>query len=902
MRKGLLRQSLLCALLAGVFPSLAVAAPPIEALQRSVQQRWGPTSEGARTTFPKRSGDNADPGPYPADGFYGNDLDDPTKLNVLLEDLEGKVFDSLAAGYVTFNEGSFVGTKTGIGYASGGGNYTFAAPIETTVAAICKRPAAPANLMPSSERVALLKTALKRCTVAVHNQFFPYDHRLKKSASGSTFPNNTGCGSANPAAISAWYGTDFSEGDNNMYQGQCAEAFSENIPQGGGSGFPLYNKTNFSSIATRSHRNVGDAPGSVIFCGVLTGTSTHADPFCPIPVNDSWQVVDRKSAQSLTISNWIGHSRDHREPPPSMSCSTDRWTIYVMGSLLVGALQDDWDDDDCSSCAGDDVRCATPGLDSLSFRLGLGRSDYGRKRDELRLSASALTRGFCSPGSVKIQAGPDGLLAKDSTNGLPVQFSNASCILNFVVGSESSFEIREFPRSAVTGSAVDGVYPVSGNPTRRVVIENLPSAANPSVPDWNRVRITVWSGSTAVQTNAWTYTPATGSWAFDRENGQAREVLTPTWNADRSQRTERRKLYDSAGNLVSVTDEVFQVYKWLDQSSGEELVRRVRDPDGAALVETWEYYADYAYGQNLGRYRRLRLHVEPSGRWEWFDYDTYGREIQRVFQHLGSASPGTGTPAASSHQAVVTTYSSSAPHRTRVESVLGTIVRKSWTIYISPSETQEIVVASPTAAYTDAANLVTVTKTYSVGEFSGRVRSIRRPDGTLETYAYAWQGNPAVLVTTKSVGAPNAANDAVTDGWKTVTTTNAAGQDFVVQTDDMLPGVTFPRVLRRWPTASAGRPPGPTRMAPPSRFPTAAAGSSRAPTATGSPPPTAMIGWRVGPPARPPMASSKAPCSTRPGAFWRAAASAPTNPPSRKKSISTTWPGAARRAPTPWGA
>ncbi len=749
-------------------------APPIEALQRSVQQRWGPYSGGGQTTFPKRG--DVDPGAYPSDGFYGSDLDDPTKLNALLDALENQVFGGLATRYVTFDAASFTGTRWGL-KGNEWGTTTWVPWAEKTVAALCARPSA---LLPADERVALLKAALKRCVVTVQDNPGPYQNYVLINGVTLRAADGTTCGAANGPATSAWNSHGFRRQDIIQYFNVCALAGASNYPQGGGGGYPSYNETSWSSTATRGYFEAGDASGSVIYFGLLDPGSTHADPLCPTPINDSYQPIDRKTARGTTVSKWIGYCDDYPGPPLSFSCGSDWWRMNAHVAMFVGSFQDDWQDQDCSSCEGEDARCATPGLDSLAFRLGLGRSDFGRKRDELSLRANTLGRGFCSLGSVKIQAGPGGTLAKDSTTGLPVQFSNASCVVNFaIVTPESSFEIREFPRSAISGpqDATTKVYPVSGNPARRVVVENLPSVANPLVPDWNKVRITVWSGSTAVQTNLWIYDPATGGWVFDRENGQAREVLTPTWNSGHTQRTERRQLYDAANNLVSVTNETFQVYAW-----GEELVQRVRDPDGAALTETWDYYAVYDSGYNVGRYGRLRLHVEPSGRWEWFDYDALGRETRRISQHLGSvfSEPLDGNV----HRMVETTYATtSVPRRQRTDTTLGVLTRRSWTYFVDASETREILAANATSSWDDPANLVTSTLTWTVGDCSGRVKSIRRPDGTLETFDYTYSSDGSTLTTTRTVGSPS--EGAVADGQRTVTVVNQADQETVVQTYDV---------------------------------------------------------------------------------------------------------------------
>src|SRR5262249_26090334 len=98
-----------------IWSSNSSAAPPIEALQRSVQQRWPVVNSGAHCVFPRATSDvSGNPVPaYPPNGYYGADLDNPGTLNSLVQDLENKVFLNLVNSYYLLD--SVEGTQLAFG-------------------------------------------------------------------------------------------------------------------------------------------------------------------------------------------------------------------------------------------------------------------------------------------------------------------------------------------------------------------------------------------------------------------------------------------------------------------------------------------------------------------------------------------------------------------------------------------------------------------------------------------------------------------------------------------------------------------------------------------------------------------------------------------------------------------
>jgi hypothetical protein len=80
--------------------------------------------------------------------------------------------------------------------------------------------------------------------------------------------------------------------------------------------------------------------------------------------------------------------------------------------------------------------------------------------------------------------------------------------------------------------------------------------------------------------------------------------------------------------------------------------------------------------------------------------------------------------------------------RTTSTSILGTAVSKNYHVYKTNAAGEYVEItercSDPSKPYGDAANLRTVKTIYAsdTGISSGRVKTIERPDGTLETYSY----------------------------------------------------------------------------------------------------------------------------------------------------------------------
>src|SRR6185312_11772984 len=90
----------------------------------------------------------------------------------------------------------------------------------------------------------------------------------------------------------------------------------------------------------------------------------------------------------------------------------------------------------------------------------------------------------------------------------------------------------------------------------------------------------------AVQKNHdYAWDEASGSWSLDEGEGLRRESRLSQQVGDK--RVERTTVSDGTGAVASIVDKTYEQFAW-----GEEIVKEVRDPDGAALTTNTGYYTE----------------------------------------------------------------------------------------------------------------------------------------------------------------------------------------------------------------------------------------------------------------------------------------------------------------------
>src|SRR5262249_31115309 len=144
-----------------------------------------------------------------------------------------------------------------------------------------------------------------------------------------------------------------------------------------------------------------------------------------------------------------------------------------------------------------------------------------------------------------------------------------------------------------------------------------------------------------------------------------------------NQRVETAIVYNPSNSIVSKVVNTYQAFPW-----GEEQIKQVVDPNGAALTTTWSYYTNSV--TDAVSYMHLKEMVRPNGYWERYEYDSMERETKRVSQFQNTALGS----AENANRVVTTTYASGDPAITSIEKLLGQEVSRRYTVYVGTSETR----------------------------------------------------------------------------------------------------------------------------------------------------------------------------------------------------------------------
>jgi RHS repeat-associated protein len=226
-------------------------------------------------------------------------------------------------------------------------------------------------------------------------------------------------------------------------------------------------------------------------------------------------------------------------------------------------------------------------------------------------------------------------------------------------------------------------------------------------------------------------------WTLQTSDGDTvlkQEKKATAWYPDRTGRETTRAITGADGSSVIQNIETIQTFSW-----GDGVTRRITDPAGACLTNTFTYTAAGL----------TESAVEPDGSWRYYRYDSAGRATNELSGFLDSAL--TSVPQAA--RAIATSYTPVDPldsprlndqsPRSITESILGTVVAKSYRAYrkTASGELQEIdeTAVNPSAAYGAADSLRTVTTYYGTNTANhqiGRLASVVHPDGRQETYSY----------------------------------------------------------------------------------------------------------------------------------------------------------------------
>ena len=379
-------------------------------------------------------------------------------------------------------------------------------------------------------------------------------------------------------------------------------------------------------------------------------------------------------------------------------------------------------------------------------------------------------------------------------------------LVDVAVVNPASYELRFYPiGQAGSRTPSAGTYAVSGSPLVVHRIEN-PDAAQGILA---RLRVSELRGS-SVRVSEYSRDPATGSWALSSGGGLRREEETTV--QINGERVVTRVVREADGSIVSESARTYHSFAW-----GEELVREVVDPAGAALTTSYVFHDGVPASDP--NYRRLRQRIDPQGGWERFFYDSQGRTIRRVAPFLAAGPDTTDEALCRTTEWVYDSLPDAdgdGVPESRVAILSRTLGRETarryridWSRQVALGadlcrRQSEVVCTALSAGWDAPDNLVTETLTYAEGPFSGRERRITRPDGTVVLTSHV-RSSEGSLTTVEQHGAPAAGGDSVVDGQTTTTVLSPLGQPQSVRVVDAASGL----LLGGW-TATAwdnlGRP------------------------------------------------------------------------------------------------
>lgn len=446
----------------------------------------------------------------------------------------------------------------------------------------------------------------------------------------------------------------------------------------------------------------------------------------------------------------------------------------------------------CESCmAGCEFGGCEAHTDSLSVKMGLGRTATSSRSSYLKIKAQVPSPDLSTPAGLGVSA--NGAFARlYATNAFSSakvlrQVKGPNTLTDIVPESPYRYTVRFYNEFGACDAA-SGLYPPSGSPLSTILVENPDGGAS-----FDRLRVTRNSSESWL----FTYTPGTGAWELlsGVANALRKETLVKATNG--VFRTETRLVQDAANKVLSETLSTYQTFPW-----GDELAQTVTDPAGLAKTTTYTYYTNQT--ADAGNYGKLRSVVYPEGRWEFYKEYSGDAVTKQVLQFQNNPYTETTDWPDPNNRCSETAHSGGL--ETHVEYLKGQAISKRWRNQASPSETWDCVATTPAATdYKDPSNLITKTFAYTAtdanGASVGQTAKVINPDGTMSQYFYydesiddpyyTGAGTPPKIETTRTVslsGQPSADQTAVIEGTRSEQVVDALGNQISRRDYDVATG------------------------------------------------------------------------------------------------------------------
>ena len=372
--------------------------------------------------------------------------------------------------------------------------------------------------------------------------------------------------------------------------------------------------------------------------------------------------------------------------------------------------------------------------------VNLGRNVQGGSAGQINLYAELPDSRLFQPSALGVNASTDVTKIYD-TNQVIRQVLAPEMFVDIVPLSTRAYEMRCYSPTNQGARNPDGLYGVSGSPfviwrIDNPVINILGGGLTGGTDNYLRIR----EVRSSVQ-RTWDYTYVTNTaasgWVLLSGDGLRSESKLSSYDSVTSHRLAKRLIKEAMGRSVVETTEEFQIFPW-----GESRVRLQTGPDGNGLETRWSYYDA---GSSSGRYSHVSGFVRADGFQRSFDWDLAGRRISMAdpWKDGGSDQSVIEYDYSPVDSMDVPDEGDMTKARTTTRKVKGVVVTRSYVAYIKNNSGAKTIIeeqaGAADAAYGDPRNLRTTTVYCSTnvwGFTSGRIQSLLRPDGSLESHSY----------------------------------------------------------------------------------------------------------------------------------------------------------------------
>jgi RHS repeat-associated protein len=466
----------------------------------------------------------------------------------------------------------------------------------------------------------------------------------------------------------------------------------------------------------------------------------------------------------------------------------------------------------CNQCNGGDGNSGTGPtsgqLGSIEWSMSMGTIPGGQSAGLIQLQSETWTPALYSPAALRFVppgAPATGAAVITRADGSLRQIRTGSRLADIITPTDDptlptgTYEIRFYLQAGSSPSAANAqIYTPSGNPINRTRF----SDPDGSGTHLKIIRFTA-SPSDVLSSYEYGFDAATNTWSLT-EGGIRRtdKTITPLPNSEESVLTSVWDVLPAGQTLVSQVLEKYHTY----QSNGNNfrvLVMQTLDPNGAALVSTWNYTID-AQGAV-----RLTSSNDYKGGWETSTVQLTTNNIGQFYRNYSTYGPFVNATPADNSNNKRRILEAEGPYAdldgdgvadrqfARVE-FIGNIfsellgMRYTKTLAFNGQLCSVVDLTQllpPNFSSSDPAARKEKRYFYTNAPFTGKLAYALKADGTLETTTYTLDSVSGNTTVVQLTGAPNAGQTAVVDGTRTTSITNFDGTVISKRVEDIVSGV-----------------------------------------------------------------------------------------------------------------